>query len=353
MRISAMPGTSPKTGPVPGPVNQPGPVDTPENKKDPRAEQDKVRRSNIIGLPPGQVDESLSAEEDKKREEQEVDGSLVSGEGTDDSAPAECDHDYGKDDDGDPSQDVVRTEASFTLGSIGRRLVSVEVEEGLPIRVYKGSDGQYLCDTPQCAIGHESNKLSDAIAKRDNFVKSLAQWLQDNRQNFLKSFDVNDLSPDSYENACAEIKYVLENGEGCPVTQKGLLELLGHLGDKDKGKSRNAKNADASDVSVGASDFSRYKKSLCLRSDDLGKELFIDVLFSREAKINWAVAVVRGFVKDQDETLTTKEQILEYIGGFIQGTITAQTQAENKMINLIRPLMQVLQMRYDDIINAI
>ena len=177
---------------------------------------------------------------------------------------------------------------------------SIDAEDRWPIRVYKVEDAagniQHRCFVNKCAVGHERNYLSDAIAVRDRIVVAVAKWLEGNRQKFLSSFNIDNLGGDSDKQAFMEAAETLKEGSGkCPVMQKGLLGRIGEKVDEDGQEDK----------------FTRYLKVLCLRSDELGKDIDLRILFSREAKFAWAAAAIRGYIKDQTKCRRSNREYLQ------------------------------------------
>ena len=295
---------------VMGPERVPGIKNVPGIKT-----QQDINKAAISELPEYDVAKTLAKGDVPSDETEELIGEdLVhdADDGDEDSIG-----EYFQDDD-EPQQDNAY-EASSAVDGGGDD--SIDADDRWPIRVYKVVDKvgniQQRCFVNKCAIGHESNYLSNAIANRDRIVGEVAKWLEGNRQKFLCSFNMDDLGGDSDELAFMEAVEVLKDGEDkCPVMQKGLL---GRIGEK---------------VGEGGQEykFSRYLKVLCLRSNDLGKDLDLRILFSREAQFAWSAAAIRGFINRRTQGRMSNE---EYLKGILTDSVKAKkdgrTDAWKKM----------------------
>ena len=244
----------------------------------------------------------------------------------------------------DPDDLPVENESSDALRVLGQdgSEREIDVEDGLPIYVYADEDlngeTRYRCDVPQQAVGHAKHVVSDAVAQRGDVLAAMAKWLEGNRQKFLCSFDIKDLGADSDEKAYKEMVDTFKaNGCGCVVTQKGLLEKIGFTADKG-GKEAN---------------FSRYKRIGYLCSNDLGKQIELDVLFSAEAKYEWAAAAIRGFINKNKEVNESKA---EYLSHYFEGRIQMKNFKsclcdpwESNVTAFIRSVISLLSISYAEI----
>lgn len=326
--------------------------------------------TTIIDRPESVVKEEL----DDIETPDEIDGLIDEGianetNTVDEDSIGECSRD---DDDNDPSIDNT-FEGYCSLDDDDKD--SIDVEDGLPIRVCPEKDVQgetkYRCFVNKWSIGHQSNPLSDAIANRDRIVGAVAKWLEENRQKFLHSFDVHDLGGDSDDQAYREAITALtlsgdkgrKNLKVCPVLQEGLL-LLCLIGEK-VGKGDGSQTPNFSKyikTKQGAAfinavrrsqtpNFSKYMKVLSLRSDDLGKDLWFQVLFSREAKYEWAAAAIRGFICLRKQE---GESIRDYLDKHVTGKITAakwrlRGDWDRHIGNFIRYVIYLLGISYEDV----
>ena len=309
----------------------------------PRTGTKPVGDTTIIDHPEGLTEEELDLEETIEDLDVLIDESIDNeASSIDEDDRGECSQD-----DDEPSVDDA-FEWCRALDDEDKD--SIDVKEGLPIRVYPEKDvygnvRRYRCFVKRCSIGHQSNSRSDAIANRDRIVGAVANWVEENRQKFLQSFDVRDLGGDSDEQAYQEAMTALmsSNNEGekglkkCPVLQNGLLGLIG---EKD-GQGKGSQNPN----------FSKYMKELCLRSVDLGKDLYFQVLFSRGAQFSWASAAISGFIKEQTKGRRSNQEFLRSnSGGPIKGKRGRRPGAwQNNINDFIQRIITPLRISYKDI----
>ena len=126
----------------------------------------------------------------------------------------------------------------------------------------------YLSATPRTTLGE--NCLYE-LSSRGETLRKLAKWLEDNRQNFLKSRKIADLG----ENARKEC----ENGK-VPICQE-----------KCEGESYKAKSL-ADVLEVPGSTFGKHIKNVMLKWDGIMASL--EILFCKEAHEAWAVSVLKN-----------------------------------------------------------
>ena len=130
----------------------------------------------------------------------------------------------------------------------------------------------YLSATPKTPLGQ--NCLYE-LSKRGETLRKLAKWLEDNRQNFLKSRKIADLG----ENAWEECR-----NEKLPIYQEKLAKVL----------------------DVSGSTFGKNIKNVMLKWE--GVMVSMEILFSKEARMAWAKSVYKSQpdISDKDLDLLAK-----------------------------------------------
>ena len=316
-----------KMGPNFEPIPEPGPNIVQSIEKDTAIRLSSVLTEEKLACADTQVPDRQFPEDDILSSQNNVDGDNDADAGDD-----EFDLESAQDEDALPI-DVIPDTSCVMLDENDN---SFDAEEGLPIRVYQVKDDAgnvwCRCFAHKFAIGHKGNTISDAIANRDRIVTGVAEWVEKNRQNFLHTFDVEDLRGDSEEQAYKEAIASLEQGgRQCPVIQEGLLCLIGEKIGKGKGSQ--------------TPNFSKYMKVLSLQSDDLGIELNLQVLFSREAQHAWAAAAIRGFINGRTHGSIS---IQDYLRRNFNGPIKAR-RGRGSGDEFIQQVIGLLKISYKDI----
>ncbi len=208
----------------------------------------------------------------------------------------------------------------------------------------------------------DADKRGYGELERFQIINLLGEWIENNRQKFLRSLDIKDLSENAYD------EFISGH---FPCTQIGLLQWLLKIETDETNDQRidsDENNDEKSDIKMATSTFSRYLDKMVISCN--GLDIKIEILFSKDAKIAWAAwayysAVQKKYEDDnkwiwsrkwQEELLVRqfgKKELKVPKGYIIPELILDKGKVLNPSWDIARCIMKTLSVKFEDICNYI